>query len=68
MVNKNYNQNLRSTNFFFLDQWMKTLAEYTPWFKEQENVKADESKRPGKPTNYEDLFGLDGSFRQLTID
>jgi hypothetical protein len=47
---------------------MKTLAEYTPWFKEQESIKADESKRPGKPTNYEDLFGLDGSFRQLTID
>ncbi|RZB38689.1 CRAL TRIO domain containing protein [Asbolus verrucosus] len=52
----------------FSDQWLKKLAEYTSWFKEQENIKADESKRPGKPTNYEDLFGLDGSFRQLTID
>lgn len=48
--------------------WMKKLEEYTPWFKEQEGIKADESKRPGKPTNYDDLFGLDGSFRQLTID
>ena len=47
---------------------MKKLAEYSAWFKEQEGIKADESKRPGKPTNYEDLFGLDGSFRQLTID
>ncbi|KAJ8949208.1 hypothetical protein NQ318_021701 [Aromia moschata] len=52
----------------FHDQWMKKLEEYTPWFKSQEDIKADESKRPGKPTNYDDLFGLDGSFRQLTID
>ncbi|XP_060533690.1 alpha-tocopherol transfer protein-like isoform X2 [Cylas formicarius] len=52
----------------FHDQWMKKLDEYGPWFKAQENIKADESKRPGKPTNYDDLFGLDGSFRQLTID
>ncbi|KAJ8917406.1 hypothetical protein NQ315_002430 [Exocentrus adspersus] len=52
----------------FHDQWMEKLREYTPWFKQQEDIKADESKRPGKPTNYEDLFGLDGSFRQLTID
>lgn len=48
--------------------WMKRLDEELPWFKEQEAIKADESKRPGKPTNYDDLFGMDGSFRQLTID
>lgn len=47
---------------------MKKLEEYTPWFNSQEDVKADESKRPGKPTNYDDLFGIDGSFRKLTID
>ncbi|KAK5637981.1 hypothetical protein RI129_012276 [Pyrocoelia pectoralis] len=52
----------------FHDQWMKKLEEYTPWFEEQENLKADESKRPDKPTNYDDLFGVDGSFRQLHID
>jgi len=50
------------------DSWIKKLEEYGPWFKEQENIKADESKRPGKPTNYDDLFGMEGSFRQLTID
>ncbi|XP_044763472.1 alpha-tocopherol transfer protein-like [Coccinella septempunctata] len=52
----------------FNEQWIQKLKDYTPWFKAQESIKADESKRPGKPTNYEDLFGLDGSFRQLTID
>ncbi|XP_019869255.2 alpha-tocopherol transfer protein [Aethina tumida] len=50
------------------EAWVEKLKEYTQWFKDQESLKADESKRPGKPTNYEDLFGLDGSFRQLTID
>ncbi|GLV36821.1 uncharacterized protein CBL_02344 [Carabus blaptoides fortunei] len=50
------------------DQWIKKLEDYLPWFQSQEDVKADESKRPGKPTNYEDLFGMEGSFRQLSID
>lgn len=50
------------------DAWVKKLEEYGPWFKEQENIKADESKRPGKQINYDDLFGLDGSFKQLSID
>lgn len=51
-----------------VEKWIKILEDHTPWFKEQENIKADESKRPGKPTNYDDLFGVDGSFRQLSID
>lgn len=59
---------LNHTNDFFVDAWMKKLEEYGPWFKAQEDLKADESKRPGKPTNYDDLFGIDGSFRQLAID
>lgn len=52
----------------FHDQWMKKLEECTSWFQQQETIKADESKRPGKPTNYDDLFGVDGSFKQLHID
>ncbi|XP_044763468.1 alpha-tocopherol transfer protein-like [Coccinella septempunctata] len=52
----------------FKREWIRKLDSYTDWFKEHENFKADESKRPGKPTNYDELFGLDGSFRQLTID
>jgi len=52
----------------FHDDWMKTLEANVDWFKAQEAIKADESKRPGKPTNYDDLFGVDGSFRQLSID
>lgn len=52
----------------FNNEWFGILKENRPWFKEQEGVKADESKRPGKPTNYDNLFGLDGSFKQLSID
>lgn len=54
--------------FYFVDQWIKKLEEYIPWFKEQEKIVANENLRPGKPKCYDDLFGLDGSFRQLAID
>ncbi|XP_072934254.1 alpha-tocopherol transfer protein-like [Epargyreus clarus] len=50
------------------DNWTQKLVEYRDWFKAQEPLKANESLRPGKPTNYDELFGIDGSFRQLTID
>nr|CAD7412102.1 unnamed protein product [Timema cristinae] len=48
-------------------EWVKKLDSYTEWFKEQEDIKADESKRPGKPKTHDDLFGLEGSFRQLLL-
>ncbi|XP_034827631.1 alpha-tocopherol transfer protein-like [Maniola hyperantus] len=48
--------------------WMKKLEDYTQWFKDQESIKANEALRPGNPTNYDELFGIDGSFRQLSID
>ncbi|XP_014483430.1 PREDICTED: alpha-tocopherol transfer protein-like [Dinoponera quadriceps] len=50
------------------DKWIKKLEEYTPWFAEQEAVKTNEALRPDKPKTHDDLFGLDGSFRQLMID
>lgn len=50
------------------NQWVKKMQSYRGWFKAQESVKTDESKRPGKPKTHDDLFGLQGSFRQLIID
>ena len=50
------------------DTWLKKLEEYGPWFVEQESVKTNEALRPGKPKTHDDLFGLDGTFRQLAID
>lgn len=49
-------------------EWVEKMLSYRDWFKEQETVKANESKRPGKPKTHDDLFGLEGSFRQLVID
>ncbi|XP_026333813.1 alpha-tocopherol transfer protein-like [Hyposmocoma kahamanoa] len=48
--------------------WIEKLRSYKQWFKEQESMIANEALRPGKPTNYDELFGIDGSFRQLRID
>ncbi|GBP00815.1 Alpha-tocopherol transfer protein-like [Eumeta japonica] len=50
------------------EPWLKKLEEYREWFLQQESVKVNEALRPGKPTDYDELFGLDGSFRQLAID
>lgn len=44
------------------------MKEYTAWFKEQEVSKANESLRPGGARAADDLFGMDGTFRQLAID
>lgn len=46
----------------------KTLVENREFFLEDENYGVDEKKRIGKAKNSESLFGVDGSFRQLTID
>jgi hypothetical protein len=54
--------------FLITEQWMKKIESYRDWFKEQETVKADEAKRPGKPKTHDDLFGMEGSFKQLSID
>lgn len=38
------------------------------FFLEDENFGVDEKKRVGRPKNADNLFGLEGSFRQLAID
>ncbi|XP_046737799.1 alpha-tocopherol transfer protein-like isoform X2 [Diprion similis] len=50
------------------EAWIKKLEDYGPWFAAQEAIKTNEALRPGKPKTQDDLFGLDGSFRQLVID
>lgn len=44
------------------------MKEYTQYFKDQEASKANESLRPGGARAADDLFGMDGTFRQLSID
>lgn len=50
------------------NQWRKKLESYSAWFKAQEQSKANEALRPGSPKTVDDLFGMDGTFRKLTID
>lgn len=50
--------------------WVKKLKSYKMYFKEQDDVKSDESKRIEKQSYFDpdDVFGHDGAFRQLNID
>jgi hypothetical protein len=53
---------------FILDGYAKELLEFNDWFLADAESGVDEKKRPGKPKTSQDLFGLEGSFRQLTVD
>ncbi|KDR19513.1 retinol-binding protein pinta-like [Zootermopsis nevadensis] len=48
--------------------WVKKLESNREWFLEQENLKSDESKRPGENIDTGELFGFQGSFRRLSLD
>ncbi|XP_052756841.1 alpha-tocopherol transfer protein-like [Galleria mellonella] len=51
-----------------MDSWRRKIQEYNSWLEEDRKYGVDESKRPGKPKTAEDLFGVEGSFRQLEFD
>lgn len=61
-------KNLIIKKQFISDAWIKKTEESKDWFSEQDKYRSDESRRPGKPKNHDELFGLTGSFRQLDID
>ncbi|EDW93406.1 alpha-tocopherol transfer protein-like [Drosophila yakuba] len=46
----------------------KKLDEYADFFQENTKFGTDESLRPGKPIDFEGLFGVEGSFRKLNVD
>ncbi|XP_049794277.1 alpha-tocopherol transfer protein-like isoform X1 [Schistocerca nitens] len=50
------------------NMWKERVERNAAFFKEDEKYGVDESKRPGKPKTHTDLFGVEGSFRQLTVD
>ncbi|XP_059490153.1 uncharacterized protein LOC132205226 [Neocloeon triangulifer] len=47
--------------------FVRELLEFNDWYLEDAKSGVDEKKRPGKPKTSQDLFGLEGSFRQLTV-
>ncbi|XP_066996369.1 alpha-tocopherol transfer protein-like [Anabrus simplex] len=48
--------------------WRIKLESYRDWFIEEEKKRTDESKRPSKTRFASELFGMDGSFKKLSID
>lgn len=50
------------------DETKKLLEDNAEWFKTEETLRVDESKRRGKPKNSNDLFGMSGSFKKLSFD
>jgi hypothetical protein len=54
---------------FVSEEWKKKVEARRDWFLENEKYRSDEKKRPGgRPKTQEDLFGLEGPFRQLNVD
>lgn len=53
-----------------VEYWVKKIDSYADYFIEDEleGYGTDEKKRVGKPKNAETLFGVEGSFRQLSFD
>ncbi|XP_014362969.2 alpha-tocopherol transfer protein-like [Papilio machaon] len=50
------------------DYWKKKVEEYSDFLEADYQYGTDETKRLGKPKTAEDMFGLEGSFRQLNFD
>ncbi|XP_075166391.1 alpha-tocopherol transfer protein-like [Haematobia irritans] len=51
-----------------IDAWEKKFFEYRDYFKDDAKYGTDEHLRPGKPIDFENLFGMEGSFRKLNVD
>ncbi|KAH8380347.1 hypothetical protein KR009_010147, partial [Drosophila setifemur] len=51
-----------------IKEWEQRILAYRSYWEEENNYGADESLRVGQPVDFENLFGLQGSFRQLNVD
>lgn len=54
--------------WYFSEHWRNKVKEYSSWLDEDVKYGTNESKRVGKPKTAEDMFGVEGSFRQLQVD
>ncbi|XP_065367112.1 alpha-tocopherol transfer protein-like [Calliphora vicina] len=49
-------------------EWEKKFNDYKEYFTEDAKYGTLEHLRPGKPIDFENLFGMEGSFRKLNVD
>lgn len=49
-------------------EWEKKMDAYSDFLQANASLGTDESLRPGKPIDFEGLFGIEGSFRKLNVD
>ncbi|XP_061393127.1 alpha-tocopherol transfer protein-like [Musca vetustissima] len=49
-------------------EWEQKFQAYKEYFKEDAKYGTDEHLRPGKPIDFDNLFGMEGSFRKLNVD
>lgn len=51
-----------------INSWEKRIVSYKSYYNEEKNYGVDEGKRSDGRNKTSSIFGVDGSFRQLTID
>ncbi|KAH8239426.1 hypothetical protein KR032_004206, partial [Drosophila birchii] len=51
-----------------LKEWEQRIQAHRGYWEEENNYGTDESLRVGQPVDFESLFGMQGSFRQLNVD
>lgn len=49
-------------------EWLKAIEENREYFLDESRWKVDENKRPFNNENGKQHFGMQGSFRALTLD
>lgn len=52
----------------FLEKRRQNILDNVEFFANEEKLKADESKRVGKPNDMNKIFGVEGTFKKLAID
>ena len=53
---------------YLLDVLIAKMEKDNSWLTKQYKHKSNEKKRPGTEKLYSDIFGMEGSFRQLSVD